>query len=213
MNHDIPQPVPQGSDRTQDTENSRILAVADELRRRCKLYEAELRDSTKYVNRQHAEERAAEQYAKESNLWIPFSDVCELGSPGPSGNENETYVANDIIYKVNNLLSCGSIINLLDRTVWHNSIFLETAYAFYGFTGFEGRTIMPILQQRLIKDARPATQVMIDTYMAAIGFEGTDRVGRFSNGKYEVWDLLPRNVLVDIEGDIFVVDAEIKRIC
>lgn len=51
MNHDIPQPVPQGSDRTQDTENSRILAVADELRRRCKLYEAELRDSTKYVNR------------------------------------------------------------------------------------------------------------------------------------------------------------------
>ena len=28
--------------------------------------------------------------------------------------------------------------------------------------------------------------------------------------KYEAWDLLPRNVLVDKDGDIFVVDAEIK---
>ena len=35
-----------------------------------------------------------------------------------------------------------------------------------GFTGFDGRSVMPILQQRLIKNARPATQVMIDTYMA-----------------------------------------------
>ena len=32
------------------------------------------------------------------------------------------------------------------------------------------------------------------------------------NDNYEVWDLLPRNVLVDEEGDIFVVDAEIKQI-
>ena len=51
MNHDIPQPVPQGSDGTQTTENSRILAYTDELRGRCEVYEAELRDSTQYVNR------------------------------------------------------------------------------------------------------------------------------------------------------------------
>jgi hypothetical protein len=37
-------------------------------------------------------------------------------------------------------------------------------------------------------------------------------VGRFTNGTYEVWDLVPRNVLVDEEGDIFVVDAEVKAI-
>ena len=36
--------------------------------------------------------------------------------------------------------------------------------------------------------------------------------GRFSNDTYEVWDVLPRNVLVDDEGDIFVVDAEIKSL-
>ena len=51
---------------------------------------------------------------------------------------------------------------------------------------------------------------MIDTYMATLGFEKADSVGRFSNGRYIVWDVIPRNVLVDAEGDIFVVDAEIK---
>ena len=212
MNHDLSQSVPQGSDRTQDSENRRIHAIANELRRRCKLYEAQLRVGEIHVNDRQIEERIAEPYAKETNLWIPFSNIPELGIPGPSGNENDTYVSNDVIYKVNNLFNCGYITHLLERTIWHNSIFCETAYSFYGFTGFEGRTIMPILQQRLIKNARPATQVMIDTYMAALGFTKTDHEGHFINETYEAWDLLPRNVLVDKEGDLYVVDAELKRI-
>ena len=35
--------------------------------------------------------------------------------------------------------------------------------------------------------------------------------GRYSNGTYLVWDVVPRNVLVDADGDMYVVDAEIKR--
>lgn len=210
--HDLLKPVPQGSDGAQTAEDCRILEVANELRRRCQLHEAELRDGESHVNARQIEESVAEQYAKETKSWIPFSDVFELGTPGPCGNENDTYVANDIIYKVNNLLNSGSIIHLLERTIWHNAIFYETAYSLYGFTGFEGRTIMPILQQRLIKNARPATQVMIDTYMAAIGFTKTSHEGRFTNGVYEAWDLLPRNVLVDLEGDLYVVDAEIQKL-
>jgi hypothetical protein len=211
MGYDIPQSVSQGIDGAQDQENRRIAEIADELRRRCQLYEAELRDGENHVNHLQIEARVAEQYAKESHLWIPFSDVFELGSPGPSGNENDTYTKNDLIYKVNNLMNCGSIVNLLERTLWHNSIFYDTAYSFYGFTGFEGRTIMPILRQRLIKNARPATQVMIDTYMSALGFTKTGADGRFSNGEYEVWDVIPRNVLADKDGDLFVVDAEIRK--
>lgn len=48
------------------------------------------------------------------------------------------------------------------------------------------------------------------TYMAALGFNSTSTNGRFTNDELEVWDLLPRNVLNDNEGDIFVIDAEIK---
>jgi len=32
-----------------------------------------------------------------------------------------------------------------------------------------------------------------------------------SNGTYLIWDVVPRNVLVDADGDIYVVDAEIKK--
>lgn len=140
-----------------------------------------------------------------------MSDIFALGTPGPSGNENDTYVSNDIIYKVNNLLNSGSISRLFEKIALYNDLFYDTAYSFYGFTGFDGRTIMPVFKQHLVKDARPATQIEIDTYMAALGFSKASDEGRYSNGICEVWDLLPRNVLKDDSGDIFVVDAEVKR--
>ena len=212
MSHDISQPVPQGGNGAQDAENSRIAAIADELDRLCAIHEAQLRDSQADVSHFEVEQRAAEQMAKAGGYWIPMIDIFDLGVPGPSGNENDTYVADNIIYKVNNLLNSGSIAALLKKILLHNLLFPDTAYSFYGFAGFDGRTVQPVITQPRIADAHPATQIMIDTYMAALGFEKTTQEGRFSNGAYEVWDLVPRNVLVDEDGDIFVVDAEIKHI-
>ena len=211
MNDDIFESISQRGSGEETAENRRINEIADELRRRCQLYEAQLRDSQGDVNHLDIEQRVAEQYAKENGMWIAMSDVFDLGVPGPSGNENDTYVSNDIIYKVNNLLNTGSILRLLDRIMWHNNLFYDTAYTLHGFTGFDGRTIMPVLQQRLVKDAVPATSVEIETYMAAIGFEKKNEEGRYANAEYEVWDLVPRNVLRDKEGDIFIIDAEIAR--
>ena len=212
MSHDISQPVPQGGNGAQDAENSRITAIADEIDRLCAIHEAQLRDSQADVSLFEVEQRAAEQMAKAGGYWIPMMDIFDLGVPGPSGNENDTYVADNIIYKVNNLLNSGSIVALLKKILMHNLLFPDTAYSFYGFAGFDGRTVQPVITQPRIADAHPATQIMIDTYMAALGFEKTTQEGRFSNGVYEVWDLVPRNVLVDEDGDIFVVDAEIKHI-
>ena len=211
MNYDISESVSQGSSGEETAENRRIHEIADELYRRCQLYEAQLRDGQGDVNRLEIEQRVAEQYAKDNGIWLSMNDVFDLGVPGPSGNENDTYVSNDIIYKVNNLLNTGSILRLLDRTMWHNNLFYDTAYTLYGFTGFDGRTIMPVLQQRLVKDATPATSIEIETYMSAIGFTKQNKEGRFANVDYEVWDLVPRNVLRDKGGDIYIVDAEIAR--
>ena len=113
VNHDISQPIPQGGDGAQDAENSRIAAIADELQRLCAVHEAQLRVGEADVSRFEAEQRAAEQMAKANGYWIPMMDIFDLGVPGPSGNENNTYVAEDIIYKVNNLLNSGSIVALL----------------------------------------------------------------------------------------------------
>ena len=211
MSYDISQSVSQGSSGEETAENCRILEVADELHRRCQLYEAQLRDSQDNVGRFEVEQRVAEQFAKENGMWIPMSDVFDLGVPGPSGNENDTYVSNDIIYKVNNLLNTGSILRLLDRLMWHNNLFYETAYSLHGFTGFDGRTIMPVLRQQLIKDSVPATAAEIEAYMTAIGFSKQNDGGRYANEDYTVWDLVPRNVLRDQDGDIFIIDAEIAK--
>ena len=210
MSYDISQSVSQRGSGEETAENRRIHEVADELRRRCQLYEAQLRDGQDDVNHLDIEQRVTEQYAKENGIWLPMSDVFDLGIPGPSGNENDTYVSNDIIYKVNNLLNTGSILRLLERVSWHNILFYDTAYTLHAFTGFDGRTVMPVLQQRLVKDAKPATAIEIETYMAAIGFVKQNEEGCFANDELLVWDLVPRNVLRDKEGDIFIIDAEIK---
>ena len=212
MNYDISQSVSQGSNGAQDEENSRIAAIANELERLCSVHETQRGNSQQNVGRLDAEQRAAEQMAKSQGYWIPMMDIFNLGVPGPSGNENDTYVGEKVIYKVNNLLNSGSIVALLHKVLMHNAIFPDTAYAFYGFAGFDGRTVQPVIVQPRIANAHPATKIMIDTYMAALGFEKTNEDGRFQNNRYEVWDLVPRNVLVDDEGDIFVIDAEIKQL-
>ena len=143
-------------------------------------------------------------------MWIPMDEVFDLGIPGPSGNENDTYVSGCNIYKVNNLLNSGGIIKLLDKILLHNLLFPNTAYKLHRFAGYDGRSVMPVLIQRRIRNAQPATQIMIDTYISALSFTKENNEGRYSNGTYLVWDVVPRNVLVDADGDMYVVDAEIK---
>ena len=211
MNYDISESVSQRGDGAYDEENRRIQEVSNELQRLCRLHEEESGDGKRNGTRFEIEQRVAEQYAKEHGIWIPMDNVFDLGTPGPSGNENDTYVAKDTIYKVNNLLNSGGICKLLDKVLLHNLIFPNTAYKLHGFTGYDGRTIMPVLEQERICESQPATQIMIDTYMAALGFEKDGEVGRFRSESYRVWDVVPRNVLVDKDGDMYVIDAEIAR--
>ena len=211
MSTDILESVSQRGYGAYDAENRRIKEISDELQRLCRLHEAQPRAGQEDRGRFEIEQRAAEQFAKSMGMWIPMDEVFDLGIPGPSGNENDTYVAKDTIFKVNNLLNSGSIHNLLDKIILHNQVFPNTAYKLRGFAGYDGRSVMPVLEQERICKAQPATQIMIDTYMSALGFTKENDEGRYSNGTYLVWDVVPRNVLVDADGDMYVVDAEIKR--
>ena len=67
----------------------------------------------------------AEQMAKTGGYWIPMMQVFSLGVPGPSGNENDTYVADDAVYKVNNLMNSGGIVALLEKVLMHNMLLLS----------------------------------------------------------------------------------------
>lgn len=213
MNDDLFKSIPPGSRRAKDTENRCIQEIANELSRCCRVHEEKLGESQKDVRPSEIERQEAESFAKKNSLWLPIAEVFSLGIPGPCGNENDTYVSNGIIFKVNNLLnSKGSIIRLLNKVLFHNELFPDTSYSLHAFTGFDGGTVMPIIKQDLIANATPATSIEIDTYMAAIGFNKTSQEGHYCNGTYKVWDLLPRNVLKDNDGDIYVIDAEIEKV-
>ena len=113
MSNDILKSVSQGSNGAYDEENRRIREIADELQRLCRLHEKESRDGKDDGGSFEIEQRVAEQYAKSVGMWIPMDKVFDLGEPGPSGNENDTYVSGTIIYKVNNLLNSGGIVKHL----------------------------------------------------------------------------------------------------
>lgn len=52
-----------------------------------------------------------------------MADVFRLGVPGSSGHENDTYVSEQGIYKVNILLNNnGSIVSLLQKILLHNGL-------------------------------------------------------------------------------------------
>jgi len=213
MSNDIPESVSQRGYGAYDEENRRIQEISDELQRLCRLYEAQPGAGQADRSCFEIEQRATEQYAKSVGMWIPMDKVFDLGDPGPCGNENDTYVSHDTIYKVNNLLNAGGICRLLEKILLHNLLFPNTSYRLYGFAGYDGRSVCPVLEQERVCNARPATQIMIDTYMSALGFAKENDEGRYSNGTYVVWDVVPRNVLIDADGDMYVVDAEIKKTC
>ena len=196
-------------------EGCRIEVFADELRRRSEENQRNAQsDSTTLSERSiiDIDNSTAENFAKEVKLWIDISEVVTLGTPAPSGVENEVYLNKNgnFVYKVNNLMTSRCVSDFLQRILLHNSIFPQTGYELYAFTGFGNGSVYPILKQNYIFDAEYATPVEIDTYMSALGFEKVDEA-TFTNGEVIISDLYPRNVLKDKDGDLFVVDAEFRK--
>ena len=132
--------------------------------------------------------------------------------PMPSGNENNVYLNTDDghVYKVNNLVNSKGILPLFERIQLHNQLFPSAQYEFVGFTGFDGGSIYPVFRQEYVNDATFATPEEIDSYMQSLGFHQTGKA-EYSNGNVTISDLRPRNVLKDVDGDLYVIDADFRR--
>lgn len=157
--------------------------------------------------------KVARAFAKKKGRWVPLASLTELGAPFPSGMENDVYY-NDregSVYKVNNLsLHRNNILSILERIDLHNQLFPNTEYSLFGFAGFENGTVYPILKQDFVPNADFATPEEIDGYMHSMGFENSEREAEYSNGKYVVSDLRPRNVLKSLSGNFYVIDAGVE---
>lgn len=210
---EILQSIPQ-RERGTEAQKDRRMEEAERAIRRSQssgTNETQFGGSQSALSRQEIEARAAEEYAKENGLWIPMDKVFDLETPGPSGNENDTYISNEgYVYKVNNLMNSKGILPLFDRIKLHNQIFPSSRYEFVGFTGFDGRSIYPIFRQAYVHESTNATPEEIEEYMNTLGFSKINE-HKYTNGDITISDLRPRNVLKDTDGDLYVVDAEFQQ--
>ncbi len=204
----ISERISQASDGADSGKADGGLQSADQLRRGIEEASRDARGGEKEVN------RTIEALGQSLGLWIPFENLSSLGSPFVGGNENTNYLdENGTIYKVNNLMNSGTIVDLFNRIDLHNAIFPNTRYELVGVSGFgNGSSIYPVYKQYFVRDAEFATPEEIDSYMRSLGFEKTSKEAEYSNGEYVVSDLRPRNVLKDADGDIYVIDAGIEPV-
>ena len=78
-----------------------------------------------------------------------------------------------------------------------------------GFAYNSKKEFCAVLRQPYILAEREATEDEIATYMKALGFE-MDYYDEYHNSEYEVFDVVPNNVLYGIDGDLYFIDTQIR---
>ena len=66
------------------------------------------------------------------------------------------------------------------------------------------------MKQQLI-DNFPATADLIEAHLQNLGFKKTIN-NHWFNETFEIWDVVPKNAMTDINGTIYVIDAEIRKL-
>ena len=193
-------------DRTHSPINS-ILEQAAYIARRKKETAGTLEPTESYKRGQTKE---LIDFAKSNNLWISLSELnVEFLS---KGGENEVYTGNkdNIVIKLNNFEYAGDDLeNFFIRINAHNKLFGNVPYQMIGFAYNSQQEFCAVLIQPYILAEREATEDEIATYMKALGFE-MDYYDEYHNSEYEVFDVVPNNVLYGIDGDLYFIDTQIR---
>ena len=193
-------------DRTNSPINS-ILEQASYIVRRKKETTGTLEPTESYKRGQTKE---LIDFANSNNLWISLSNLnVEFLS---KGGENEVYTGNkdNIVIKLNNFEYAGDDLeNFFIRINAHNKLFGNVPYQMIGFAYNSEQEFCAVLIQPYILAEREATEDEIATYMEALGFE-MDYYDEYHNSEYEVFDVVPNNVLYGIDGDLYFIDTQIR---
>lgn len=193
-------------DRTNSPINS-ILEQASYIVRRKKETTGTLEPTESYKRGQTKE---LIDFANSNNLWVSLSNLnVEFLS---KGGENEVYTGNkdNIVIKLNNFEYAGDDLeNFFIRINAHNKLFGNVPYQMIGFAYNGKKEFCAVLIQPYILAEREATADEIAAYMEALGFE-MDYYDEYHNSEYEVFDVVPNNVLYGIDGDLYFIDTQIR---
>lgn len=162
---------------------------------------------------------AVEELAKNEGIWIePLSSLAtvEIGY----GHENTVFRSKDgnCVIKFNNLKYVydeETLIQFIERINSHNEFSIEAPYTLLGFAKNDEGTIGLVMSQPYVKMAMEADSYTIENYLRKRGFrkeylQGGERKG-WTNDVFEFNDAVPRNVLMDIEGNLYFIDLQINN--
>ncbi|MDR0540666.1 MAG: hypothetical protein LBH19_00475, partial [Dysgonamonadaceae bacterium] len=166
---------------------------------------------------------ALEVASRQNGTWI--DDISSIaGSFIGKGYENEAYRANDgkNVIKINNLNflndddtqyeNTRDFDYFIDRLYSHNQLFPKDKYQIIGFAENANGEVGVVLQQPYVYAPEYASMEQINNWLSENSFEekkSSDGMKYWTNGKYELSDLKPQNVLVDTNGDLRFIDADI----
>ena len=165
------------------------------------------------------QQKAAIQWARENHCVVDMFGAFAKEHHlllFQSGNESENWIdpTSNLVYKMNTLMHVGgNLIKLFERVEHYNYLFPHIALQFVGFHVMSEDNAYPIFTQPFVDNVRFATQTEILSYMKSRGFELQEKDGVFSDGKYVLSDIKPKNVLASEDGlAIFVIDADVVRL-
>ena len=192
-------------DRTYSSINS-LLEQAASIARRSKKAAGETEPTEGYKRGQIKE---LIKFADDNNLWI---DISRLNiTYMDRGGENEVFHDGNVsVIKLNNFEYAGDDLeNFFIRITAHNKFFSNVPYQMIGFAYNSQQEFCAVLIQPYILAEREATEDEIADHMQALGFE-MDYYDEFHNSDYEVFDAVPNNVLYGIDGNLYLIDTQIR---
>ncbi len=163
--------------------------------------------------------------AQKNNVWLDntyLNDKTLLhDQKARQTSENDVYLNADgkTLTKLNNLSYVTSaehernLFAFIDRIDAHNNLFPNVAYNIVGFMDNKNGNTAMVLEQPYISSERNATQDEINDYLTSIGFQLDGKRGWsnehpvWTNGKYELFDARPANVLKDEDGSLYFIDV------
>ena len=200
--------IPQAAD-SQETDLPDLYEAASAVARRVLESSQEIAGTTYCKGVQIAE---LTKWAKANGFWIASTDL--LGEFSDRGSENEVYVSSSgtIMFKLNDFrYSDDNLSAFFDRLEAHNHYFPDCGYQLIGFAeNHDGKTCA-VLAQPFIVAEREATDGEIKEELQLLGFTSELNGEYFTNGVHDIFDALPNNVLMGIDGRLYFIDTIIYK--
>lgn len=160
-----------------------------------------------------AQEDIIEQWAKKVNCWYDNVDQSlekQFGERIAEGGEAAVYQQGFNLTKSIGLDYYIQPILALDRISLHNAFFPETKLSVVGFGRLKNGSFQVIVEQQYIQGSKMRDSD-IQTFAKKMGFElRNSRNWTYATPDIYLSDLHDENVILSREGNVFVVDCDIR---